>query len=133
MLQKVMIEKNDKGYISIKLFGARTSFAFLNEPKSEKNGTKKFSSEFLLPENAEGGVVIKKVIADFGRSKFEKGFKASILKIGNAKIADMIGDVHNEADLSHYKDMVIISANTNAEKPPKKLGGPFYSGCYVAV
>lgn len=128
MDSKIVVSKNDKGYYSIKLFGARTSFAFLD--KAAADG--KFRSEFLIPDNAPGVSELKEAIMAVGLAKFGQAkFKPSALKIGNSKIADMVGQGHDEADLKHYKDMIIISANTGAEKPPKLLGGPFYSGCYV--
>jgi len=132
MDQRVEIKVDDKG-ITAKVYGARTSYSFLDAP--DKVGV--YRSQFVLPKETKGLEELKKAVIELGNKAFGKGgWKSAALKDGDIIVAEKVNAGLDAKDFAIYEKAMVLSGNAGKDHAPDVRSIPgtgIYSGCYVAT
>lgn len=130
--QEVKFVADERG-ITVKVYGARTSFAYLNAP--DKEG--KFRSQFILPTNTPGMADFVKAYREFGKARFPGiVWKSAAVKTGSGIIEEKVNAGLDAADFAIYQDATVLSGMSYPDKTTGKgpdVRGDCYSGAIVAA
>jgi hypothetical protein len=130
--QKIEFTSDKKG-ITAKVYGARASFAFLNDP--DEKGT--YRAQFIISKDAEGAIAFRDAYREYGVQKFGgSAWKSAAFKDGDRIIQDKLDQGGDPEGLAHYANSYVLSGFTYADKKTGKkpdIRGNCYSGCYLAV
>jgi hypothetical protein len=133
MVEKKVEFKEDKSGLTVKIYGARASYAYLDTPDAK--GT--YRSQFIIPKTAKGAETFREAYKAFGVAKFGgSAWKSAAFKDGDRLIEekrDQGGDVEG---LAHYAGSYVLSGFTFADKKTGKkpdIRGNCYSGCTLAA
>jgi len=130
--KEVQFQADDKG-ITVKLYGARTSYAFLDKP--DEKGV--YRSQFVLPKGTKGLEDLQNAINVLGNTKFGKGsWKRAAIKDGDFIIQEKVQAGLEAKDFEIYHNAMVLSGNAKVDHAPDVRSIPgtgIYSGCYVAA
>lgn len=132
MDMRVESKADDKG-ITVKIYGARTSYAFLDAP--DKVGV--YRSQFILPKDCKGISELRQQVIELGNKAFGKGgWKSAAIKDGDLLISEKVNAGLEADDFAIYKNSYVLSGNAGKDHAPDVRSIPgtgIYSGCYVAA